>query len=105
MRSLTLSVLPIHLFSVVQKQVETMASALEGMCLTEHGWVRVYGSRCVRPPLIISDVARPRPVTVDAWQYAQSLTSKVGPNCSVQSVRPWCCVDPRLLVEPIGRIC
>lgn len=56
-----------------------MASALDGMCLTEHGWVRVYGSRCVRPPLIVADVARPRPVTVDAWQYAQSLTSKVGP--------------------------
>src|SRR3546814_5451494 len=35
-----------------------------------------YGSRCVKPPIIFGDVARPVAMTV-AWSaYAQSLTDK-----------------------------
>ncbi|MBC6659891.1 5-methyltetrahydropteroyltriglutamate--homocysteine S-methyltransferase, partial [Morganella morganii] len=35
-----------------------------------------YGSRCVKPPVIIGDISRPEPITVDWATYAQSLTSK-----------------------------
>ncbi|BCI86237.1 hypothetical protein NIIDMKKI_14430 [Mycobacterium kansasii] len=35
-----------------------------------------YGSRCVRPPILYGDVARPHPMTVDWITYAQSLTDK-----------------------------
>ncbi|MET0719066.1 MAG: 5-methyltetrahydropteroyltriglutamate--homocysteine S-methyltransferase, partial [Pseudoxanthomonas sp.] len=34
------------------------------------------GSRCVKPPIIYGDVARPQPMTVRWSQYAQSLTGK-----------------------------
>jgi len=57
--------------------VEIMAAQLEGMTTTEHGWVRVYGSRCVRPPIVIGDIWRPEALTVEGYKYAQSLTSKV----------------------------
>jgi len=57
--------------------VEAIAARLEGMATTEHGWVRVYGSRCVRPPIVIGDMWRPKALTVDGYKYAQSLTSKV----------------------------
>ncbi len=35
-----------------------------------------YGSRCVKPPIIYSDVSRPEKMTVDEIVYAQSLTQK-----------------------------
>ncbi len=56
--------------------IEVLASQLEGMATTEHGWVRVYGSRCVRPPIVVGDVWRPRALTVEEYKYAQSLTPK-----------------------------
>ncbi|MBL7466243.1 5-methyltetrahydropteroyltriglutamate--homocysteine S-methyltransferase, partial [Escherichia coli] len=40
------------------------------------GWVQSYGSRCVRPPIIYGDVSRPRPMTVEWWQYAQSVATR-----------------------------
>lgn len=40
------------------------------------GWVQSYGSRYVRPPIVVSDVSRPTPMTVRWSSYAQSLTSK-----------------------------
>ena len=35
-----------------------------------------YGSRCVKPPIVIGDVSRPAPITVEWAKYAQSLTDK-----------------------------
>ncbi|WP_280938769.1 5-methyltetrahydropteroyltriglutamate--homocysteine S-methyltransferase [Meiothermus taiwanensis] len=56
--------------------VEYFAEQLEGFCFTENGWVQSYGSRCVKPPIVYGDVARPRPMTVSWATYAQSLTQK-----------------------------
>ncbi|MFI7211602.1 5-methyltetrahydropteroyltriglutamate--homocysteine S-methyltransferase [Micromonospora maritima] len=56
--------------------VQYFGEQLDGFAATDHGWVQSYGTRCVRPPIIHGDVARPEPMTV-AWStYAQSLTSK-----------------------------
>ncbi|MDC8757714.1 5-methyltetrahydropteroyltriglutamate--homocysteine S-methyltransferase [Janthinobacterium fluminis] len=56
--------------------VEYFGERLDGFAFTGHGWVQSYGSRCVKPPLIYGDVARPRPMTVDWTVHAQSLTAK-----------------------------
>jgi 5-methyltetrahydropteroyltriglutamate--homocysteine methyltransferase len=37
--------------------------------------VQSYGSRCVKPPIIYGDVARPAPMTIGWSSYAQSLTT------------------------------
>ncbi len=54
--------------------VQYFGEQLAGFAFTQHGWVQSYGSRCVRPPVLFGDVSRPRPMTVEWWQYAQSLT-------------------------------
>ncbi|WP_440591111.1 hypothetical protein, partial [Salmonella enterica] len=41
---------------------------------TQNGWVQSYGSRCVKPPVVIGDISRPAPITVEWAKYAQSLT-------------------------------
>ncbi|WP_433235994.1 5-methyltetrahydropteroyltriglutamate--homocysteine S-methyltransferase [Actinomadura nitritigenes] len=56
--------------------VQYFAEQLDGYAATEHGWVQSYGSRYVRPPILHSDVVRPRPMTVGWAAYAQGLTSK-----------------------------
>ncbi|MFF0545600.1 5-methyltetrahydropteroyltriglutamate--homocysteine S-methyltransferase [Nocardia thailandica] len=56
--------------------IQFFAEQLDGMATTRFGWVQVYGSRCVRPPIIYGDVARPGPMSVDWVSYAQSLTDK-----------------------------
>ncbi|WP_019932506.1 5-methyltetrahydropteroyltriglutamate--homocysteine S-methyltransferase [Nocardia sp. BMG111209] len=56
--------------------VQYFAELLDGFATTHFGWVQVYGSRCVRPPILFGDVARPQPMTVDWITYAQSLTAK-----------------------------
>lgn len=56
--------------------VEYFGQQLDGFCFTENGWVQSYGSRCVKPPVIYGDVARPAPMTVEWISYAQSLTAK-----------------------------
>lgn len=56
--------------------VEYFGEKLTGFLVTAHGWVQSYGSRCVKPPIIVGDVERPRPVTVEWARYAQSLTTK-----------------------------
>ncbi len=56
--------------------VEYFSTQLQGFAATQHGWVQSYGSRCVKPPIIWSDVSRPAPMTVEWAAYAQSLTSK-----------------------------
>ncbi|ADU51737.1 methionine synthase (B12-independent) [Thermaerobacter marianensis DSM 12885] len=56
--------------------VEYFAEQLEGFAFTRHGWVQSYGSRCVKPPILYGDVARPGPMTVKWITYAQSLTRR-----------------------------
>ncbi|HTJ77392.1 MAG TPA: 5-methyltetrahydropteroyltriglutamate--homocysteine S-methyltransferase [Rariglobus sp.] len=54
--------------------VEYFGEQIDGYAFTENGWVQSYGSRCVKPPVIYGDVARPAPMTVRWISYAQSLT-------------------------------
>ncbi|QCI19169.1 5-methyltetrahydropteroyltriglutamate--homocysteine S-methyltransferase [Buchnera aphidicola] len=56
--------------------VEYFGEQLNGFLITSNGWVQSYGSRCVKPPIIISDISRPKPMTVKWMKYAQSLTKK-----------------------------
>ncbi len=56
--------------------VEYFGEQLDGFAFTQNGWVQSYGSRCVKPPVIYGDVARPRPMTVDWITFAQSQTRK-----------------------------
>ncbi|PQJ66588.1 5-methyltetrahydropteroyltriglutamate--homocysteine S-methyltransferase [Photobacterium angustum] len=57
--------------------VEYFAEQLEGFAVTKFGWVQSYGSRCVKPAVIVSDIYRAIPMTVDWISYAQSLTTKL----------------------------
>ena len=56
--------------------VQYFAELLDGFAATRNGWVQSYGSRCVRPPVLYGDVARPAPMTVEWTEYAQSLTRR-----------------------------
>ncbi|KXN86423.1 putative 5-methyltetrahydropteroyltriglutamate--homocysteine methyltransferase [Leucoagaricus sp. SymC.cos] len=56
--------------------VQYFGELLHGFVFTQNAWVQSYGSRYVRPPIIVSDVSRPGPMTVKWSSYAQSLTSK-----------------------------
>ncbi|AJR08284.1 5-methyltetrahydropteroyltriglutamate--homocysteine S-methyltransferase [Photobacterium gaetbulicola] len=56
--------------------VEYFAELLEGFAATRFGWVQSYGSRCVKPAIIVSDIYRSAPMTVSWAHYAQSLTDK-----------------------------
>ena len=56
--------------------VEYFGEHLDGFVFTQNGWVQSYGSRCVKPPVIIGDVSRPEAITVEWARYAQSLTEK-----------------------------
>ena len=53
--------------------VEYFGEHLRRVCLYAKRLVQSYGSRCVKPPIVIGDVSRPAPITVEA-KYAQSLT-------------------------------
>ena len=57
--------------------VQYFAELLDGFAATRNGWVQSYGSRCVRPPVLYGDVARPAPMTVEWTGYAQSLTERL----------------------------
>ncbi|WP_443749037.1 5-methyltetrahydropteroyltriglutamate--homocysteine S-methyltransferase [Asticcacaulis solisilvae] len=56
--------------------VQYFGEQLSGFAFTKHGWVQSYGSRYVRPPVLFGDVSRPKPMTVQWWWFAQSLTGK-----------------------------
>lgn len=56
--------------------VQYFGEQLKGFAFTSNGWVQSYGSRYVRPPIIVGDVSRPAPMTVKESKYAQSLTKK-----------------------------
>ncbi|MHA3078681.1 5-methyltetrahydropteroyltriglutamate--homocysteine S-methyltransferase [Acinetobacter sp. ANC 5502] len=57
--------------------VEYFAGLLDGFWLSKFGWVQSYGSRCVRPPIIVGDITRPNAMTVKWIEYANSLTDKI----------------------------
>jgi 5-methyltetrahydropteroyltriglutamate--homocysteine methyltransferase len=56
--------------------VEYFGEQLDGYAFSQFGWVQSYGSRCVKPPILFGDISRPRAMTVEWSQYAQSLTAK-----------------------------
>ncbi|CAL4326100.1 5-methyltetrahydropteroyltriglutamate--homocysteine S-methyltransferase [Buchnera aphidicola] len=56
--------------------VEYFGQYLDGFVFTNNGWVQSYGSRCVKPPIIVGDISRPKPITIEWTKYAQSLTHK-----------------------------
>lgn len=56
--------------------VEYFGEKLEGYLFTENGWVQSYGTRCVKPPVIWSDVYRNHSLTVDYAVFSQGLTNK-----------------------------
>lgn len=56
--------------------VEYFGEQLDGYAFSQYGWVQSYGSRCVKPPILFGDISRPKAMTVEWIQYAQSLTSK-----------------------------
>jgi 5-methyltetrahydropteroyltriglutamate--homocysteine methyltransferase len=56
--------------------VQYFGEQLDGVAVTEHGWVQSYGTRYVRPPIVFGDVSRPAPMTVEWLTYAQSLTER-----------------------------
>ena len=57
--------------------VEYFAEQLDGYAFTRFGWVQSYGSRCVKPAVIVGDLSRPKAMTVEWIKYAQGLTDKV----------------------------
>lgn len=57
--------------------VEYFGEQMEGFVFSKNAWVQSYGSRCVKPPIIFGDVARPKAMTVEWITYAQSLTKKI----------------------------
>ncbi|MCJ1270421.1 methionine-synthesizing 5- methyltetrahydropteroyltriglutamate--homocysteine methyltransferase [Lobaria immixta] len=56
--------------------VQYFGERLTGYEFTTHGWVQSYGSRCVRPPIIVGDISRPEPMTVKESKYAASISKK-----------------------------
>jgi 5-methyltetrahydropteroyltriglutamate--homocysteine methyltransferase len=56
--------------------VEYFGEHLNGFIFTENAWVQSYGTRCVKPPIIWSDVSRRKSITVEWSTYAQQLTNK-----------------------------
>ena len=56
--------------------VEYFGEQLAGYAFSQFGWVQSYGSRCVKPPILFGDIARPQAMTVEWIAYAQSLTAK-----------------------------
>ena len=56
--------------------VQYFGERLTGYVFTTHGWVQSYGSRCVRPPIIVGDISRPAPMTVKESKYAVSIAKK-----------------------------
>jgi len=56
--------------------VQYFGEQLTGFVFTENAWVQSYGSRYVRPPIVVSDISRPAPMTVRWSSYAQTLSKQ-----------------------------
>jgi len=85
--------------------VEYFGEHLDGFVFTQNGWVQSYGSRCVKPPVIIGDISRPEPITVEWAKYAQSLTDKPVKGMLTGPVTMLCWSFPRedVLRETIAK--
>ncbi len=75
--------------------VEYFAENLAGFQTTQFGWVQSYGSRCVKPAIVVADVEREQPMTVKWSTYAQSLTSKQMKGMLTGPVTILCWTFPR----------
>ena len=80
--------------------VEYFAENLAGFQTTKFGWVQSYGSRCVKPAIVVADIEREKPITVEWSTYAQSLTSKQMKGMLTGPVTILCWTFPR---EDISR--
>ncbi|MFY2508359.1 5-methyltetrahydropteroyltriglutamate--homocysteine S-methyltransferase [Vibrio pectenicida] len=80
--------------------VEYFAENLAGFQTTKFGWVQSYGSRCVKPAIVVADIEREKPITVEWSKYAQSLTSKQMKGMLTGPVTILCWTFPR---EDISR--
>lgn len=82
--------------------VEYFGEHFDGYVFTQNGWVQSYGSRCVKPPVIIGDISRPEAITVDWATYAQSLTEKPvkGMLTGPVTILCWSFLEKMLLVKP-----
>ncbi|ELI5718523.1 5-methyltetrahydropteroyltriglutamate--homocysteine S-methyltransferase [Vibrio fluvialis] len=80
--------------------VEYFAENLAGFQTTQFGWVQSYGSRCVKPAIVVADIEREQPITVSWSTYAQSLTSKQMKGMLTGPVTILCWTFPR---EDISR--
>ncbi|GCE97130.1 methionine-synthesizing 5-methyltetrahydropteroyltriglutamate--homocysteine methyltransferase [Zygosaccharomyces mellis] len=56
--------------------VQYFGEKIQGYTFTINGWVQSYGSRYVRPPIIVGDLSRPEAMSVKESVYAQSITTK-----------------------------
>lgn len=56
--------------------VQYFGERLDGYAFTTNGWVQSYGSRCVRPPIVVGDISRPAPMTVKESKYAASISPR-----------------------------
>ncbi|MDN3682446.1 5-methyltetrahydropteroyltriglutamate--homocysteine S-methyltransferase [Vibrio tapetis subsp. quintayensis] len=75
--------------------VEYFAENLAGFQTTQFGWVQSYGSRCVKPAIVVADVEREQPISVKWSTYAQSLTSKQMKGMLTGPVTILCWTFPR----------
>lgn len=53
--------------------VQYFGKRFREFAFTTNGWVQSYGSRYVRPPIIVGDISRLAAITVKESQYAQSI--------------------------------
>ncbi|QTM69080.1 5-methyltetrahydropteroyltriglutamate--homocysteine S-methyltransferase [Buchnera aphidicola (Hormaphis cornu)] len=80
--------------------VEYFGENLEGFVFTQNGWVQSYGSRCVKPPIIIGDIHRVQPITLKWTKYAQSITSKPIKGMLTGPITILCWSFPREDISP-----
>ncbi|KAL2756793.1 hypothetical protein ACRALDRAFT_1031462 [Sodiomyces alcalophilus JCM 7366] len=58
--------------------VQYFGERMDGYVFTTHAWVQSYGSRCVRPPIVVGDISRRnnQPMTVKESKYAAANSKK-----------------------------
>ena len=54
--------------------VEYFAENLAGFQVSRFGWVQSYGSRCVKPAIVVADIEREKPITVD-WSGVRPVAN------------------------------
>lgn len=58
--------------------VQYFGERMDGYVFTTHAWVQSYGSRCVRPPIVVGDISRRNnePMTVKESKYAAANSAR-----------------------------